>query len=419
MRSWIGGLALVGSLLLGACRGAAPPDTDVADADSPARLVDMLEDLLPRVERLSGLDRVEPLRMRWQDRAGFMRYIETRLDSELPPERLDGVRRAYAALGLVPDTLDLRALLMELYTEQVLGYYDARTTTLYVLEGGDAQSLRPVLAHELVHALQDQHTNLDSLVAFRRGADRQAAAHAALEGHAMVVMFAALAEEAARREVDPAALPNPADELGPALAMQNEAFPVFQRAPPIIRETLLFPYVSGSNFVYQVWQVERGADRYPAPIDSLLPQSTAQVMQPLDRFVRRRAEPLELRFEPPAGVTPVYENTLGQLETSIFLAAHLGDRARDLATGWAGDRYVLVAMDGVDVLHWASVWESDAEADRFADAVRRAAARRPGRSVQVVREDLEGSAGVRITDVPAGAAVDALPLPVRIVPAAR
>jgi hypothetical protein len=397
--------AAVACLILAGCRADAPArDTgDVADAESPAELTAMLRELLPRIERLSGLDRLEPLRMRRQDRASASAFIAARLDAEMPPARLDGIRRTYAALGLLSDTLDLRALLLDLYTEQVVGYYDPRTTTLYVLEGEDAASLRPVLTHELVHALQDQHTNLDSLVAFERGGDRQAAAHAALEGHAMLVMFAVLAEEAARRQIDPASLPNPADELGPALAAQNEQFPVFRRAPPIIRETLLFPYMRGSDFVYHVWQAVRGADRYPAPLDTLMPQSTAQVLRPIERFVQQRTHPIELRFELPAGSEPLYENTFGELETSIFLAVHLGDAARASARGWAGDRYVLLPGSGGDVLHWVSVWESDADAARFADAATRAGARRPHRHVEVLRDSVAGHAAVRIIDAAAAA----------------
>jgi heme-degrading monooxygenase HmoA len=419
-RLLVGALAAVVVTLAGCRREApAPPIGVVADDESPPELVAMLQELLPRIERLSGLDRVELLRMRRQSREDARRYIEARLDSEMPPARLDGMRRTYAALGLVPDTLDLRSLMLELYTEQVLGYYDARTSTLYVLEGEDVESLRPVLTHELVHALQDQHTDLDSLVAYGRGNDRQAAAHAALEGHAMVVMFAVLAEEATRRRIDPATLPNPADELGPALEAQNEQYPVFRRAPRIIRETLLFPYLHGSDFVYHVWQAVRGTDRYPAPIDTLLPQSTAQVMRPVERFIQRRIEPVELRFD--VDSPSIYENTFGQLETAIFLESHLGAAARAAAQGWAGDRYMLEEGAAGDVLHWVSVWESDAEADRFADAARRAAAGRAGRSVSVGREQVDGLPAVRIVDAAAPADPTQLPVPAarRVAAAAR
>lgn len=407
-------LLLLLALPLAACRPDAPtPVTDgIADAESPADLVALMGQLLPRVERLSGLDRVGVLRMRRQARDEARRYVELRLDTEMPAERLDGVHRTYAALGLVPDTLNLRALLLDLYTEQILGYYDPRTKTLYVLEGEDAAGLRPLLAHELVHALQDQHVDIDELVSAERGNDRQTAAHAALEGHAMVVMFAVLAEEATRRTIDPVSLPDPALDLADALQQQRD-FPVFGRAPAVIQETLLFPYVHGASFVHQIWSAMAPMDRYPAPLDSLLPESTADVLEPV-RFLQQRTPPVELQFiAPGAGWSVVYENTLGRLETAIFLETLAGSGARPAADGWAGDRFLLVTDGSADVLHWVSVWQSDAAADSFMRVV--GGGRAPaGRSMSAARESVDGLPGVRVTVAPAG-----LPQPPAPVPASR
>jgi hypothetical protein len=399
---------------LSACRPDAPPPPladGVADEDSPADLVALLADLLPRIERLSGLDRRDVIRMRRQGREDARRYVESRLDTEMPPERMEGVRRSYVAMGLLPDTLDLRALLLDLYTEQVLGYYDPATKTLYVVEGEDAAGLRPLLAHELVHALQDQHASIDSLVAHERGNDRQTAAHAALEGHAMVVMFAVLAEEATRRRVDPVALPDPAAELGDALRQQNQQFAVFSRAPAIIQETLLFPYVHGASFVHQLWSAMAPMERYPAPLDTLMPRSTAHVMAPR-QFLAGEREPVELRFDAPAtGWSALYENSMGRLETGIFLAVHAGEGARGATEGWMGDRYVLMARDGApDVLHWVSVWETQAAASRFAAAARGAASSLAGRHVAVTSRSVEGMPAVGIT-ITAGAEAADLPAP--------
>jgi uncharacterized protein YbdZ (MbtH family) len=395
-------LAVAAVAVLAGCRSPAPHAADFADDTSPAELVRIVESMLPAIERLSGLDRTATLRMRYQSRDAARQYVEQRLHAEMPPERLDGVRRTYVALGLVPDTLDLQQLLLDLYTEQVLGYYDPGSETLYIIEGEDADALRPVIAHELVHALQDQHTNLDSIIAAERGNDRQTAAHAAMEGHAMIVMFAVLSEAATRRRIDPAALPNPSDELGPALAAQNELYPVFRRAPAIVRETLLFPYIHGASFVHELWRSMQPMERYPAPIDTLLPQSTTQVLHPRERFISERRAPVEIGFTAlPAGWRSVEENTFGQLETSIFLAQHLGDSARAMAEGWAGDRFVLLSDGVADVLHWISIWEDDAVADRFADAAARAAAVRSDRRVVLRREDAAGRPAVRIIDAPA------------------
>lgn len=363
---------LAALLIATACgRGAPRLAEGVTDSASPEWLAAIVHDLMPRLERLSGLDRVDVIRARTQSRQDARAYVERRLDQEMPPEVLEGVRRTYVLLGLLPDTLDLRALLLDLYTEQVLGYYDPGTRTLYVVEGADAASLRPVLAHELVHALQDQHTDLDSLIARDRGNDRQTAAHAAMEGHSMVVMFTLLAEEATGRRIDPTSLPAPSAELGPAMAAQIDQYPVFRRAPPIVRETLLFPYIGGSDFVHALWSGMAPLDRYPAPLDSLLPVSTQQVLQPVERFVGERVDPIEMRFEGGPALPPgAYENTLGQFEIEIFLEHHLGSDARSLARPWRGDRFALVDASGGPALVWVSLWESGTAADAFAGALR-------------------------------------------------
>jgi hypothetical protein len=411
------------ALLLAGCRPAAPDydPAELADADSPAELVAMAAQVREQVERLSGLDLREPLRMRWQARADARRYVERRLAEEMPPARLEGMRLTYATLGVLPDTLDLHALLLDLYTEQVVGYYDPRERTLFLVEGEDAESLRPVLIHELVHALQDQHADIEALVAYERGSDRQAAAHAALEGHAMLVMFTALQEAAARRSLDPATLPNPAEELGSALAEQHEQFPVFRRAPQIIRETLFFPYVSGTTFVWQLWRSRQGEDRYPAPLGELLPSSTSQVLHPVERFIRARAEPVELRFaDAPADREVLFENTFGELETGIILAHHGGDGQRRAAQGWAGDRHRLVRdATGAIVLEWVSAWRDPAAAQRFATAAARLA-QRAGRRTLVDRTEIAGYPAVRVLDMPADLPADRWPpTPVRVLDAAE
>lgn len=394
----------------GSRAGGAAGTTPVVDVASPDDLAEVVGRMMPALERLSGLDRVETLRVRRQSRDGARSYVKDRLNEELSPAEREAVRRTYVALGLLPDTLDLDVLLLDLYTEQVLGYYDPSERTLFVVSGERVNELQPVIAHELVHALQDQHTNLDSLIAGERGNDRQTAAHAAMEGHAMLVMFTLLAEQATRTTIDPAALPNPAAELAPALEAQNSDFPVFRRAPPVIRETLLFPYLSGVDFVHTLWSARQPLPRYPAPLDSLLPQSTEQVMNPQERFIMQRDEPVTIALaEFPAGWRVEREDVLGQLETAIYLQQHLGAAARVAAQDWGGDRYaLLVSPDGADVIFWRSVWDTATAAERFAAAVRRAAARRSERVIRVERDELDGRPSVHVIDAPAGTSVDAL-----------
>src|SRR5690606_2697878 len=97
----------------------------------------------------------------------------------------DGQIAAYKRFGLVPDTMDVQKLLLDLLTEQIVGFYDPRTKVLYVVEGADAANRSTIIGHELIHALQDQYVNLDSLQNSSRDNDEASAMQAVLEGAAV------------------------------------------------------------------------------------------------------------------------------------------------------------------------------------------------------------------------------------------
>jgi hypothetical protein len=353
----------------------------------------LIDSILPRIAELAALDVRGPVTVERRSRQAVRAFVEDRLAEEMPADELEGLRRTYVTLGLIADTLDLRALLLDLYAEQVVGYYDPRTERLYLVEGVSREALRPVLVHELVHALPDQHANLDSLVSRERGNDRQTAAHAALEGHAMLVMFAYLAEAASGTRVEPQLLPNPAEQL--AQAMESEGTGVFQRAPPIIRRSLLFPYVGGAGFVHQLWLYRPQDQPRRAPLGEHLPQSTHQVMDPVNRFILSRQHPVELRFTTGPSWIPLYENTLGAFEIGVYLETHLGAGAAAMTAGWAGDRFRLVESPAGDaVLVWYSAWRDDAAAARFADSLRRIDGIDEAHSYEVTRLDVDTMAVV-------------------------
>ena len=409
MRTTLLAVLFAGATMLAACKDEKP-----SAAAGAGDLQAIMDSVMPRLQVVAGLQRKAPIQMQKQPRDSLRRYIESRMQEELPPEELEAIRQVYVTLGLIPAELDLRALLLDLYTEQVVGYYDPATKKLFVVDGVPVEQVRPVLVHELVHALQDQHTDLDSLISRARGNDRQSAAQAAIEGHATVVMFALLAEEQAGAPVDPRQLPDIGEQIRPSMEAQNEQFPVFQKAPRILRETMLFPYAGGASFVQKLWRVplESGfGDPYPAPINDRLPQSTEQILHPEQRFLAGRDDPTTLRLESGSGGRTIRENTLGELETAVLLEQHLGaDRRRD-AQGWDGDIYRLIDAGGKRALIWFSIWDDAGSADRFAAAYRAVAAKRTGRNISVERIDIDGRPGVRIIDADAGFTPAAATLP--------
>ncbi|MGH7460419.1 MAG: hypothetical protein ACREMA_05245 [Longimicrobiales bacterium] len=402
---------IVALVLAAACGGDRPGDA--APGASSAELDAIVDSVMPRLQSLAGLPLRSEVSIELQSRDSLRKFVETQMDKDFPAEELNGLRTTYVTLGLLPADIDLRKLMLDLLGEQVVGYYDPATKKLFVMEGTPRELLRSTVAHELVHALQDQHANLDSLTARSRGNDRQTAAQAAIEGHATLVMIALAAEEQYGGRFDPRTLPDISQIIRPGIE-QNDQLPVFRRAPRILRETLLFPYVAGAGLVHKLWirPLETGVgDPFPAPVGPRLPQSTEQVMHPESRFMVKRDEPTELGFEGADSARVVRENTLGELETSIWLSEHLGANAARLAQGWDGDRYRLLRTSSEGhALVWYSVWDTEAAADGFADAARRVAQKR-GRPSRVERMALNGTPAVLVVDADPGTDLPGLPVP--------
>lgn len=369
---------------------------------SESELKQVVRQMQPAVERATGLAfKRDPVVLR-RTRAQVRDYVIHKFDDELPPAELEGVQAAYRLFGLMPDTLDLRRTMIELLTEQIAGYYDPDSNALYLPSDIDPFQVRLIVSHELVHALQDQYLDLDSLIEQKRQNDRRTAAQAILEGQATLAQILVLMPE---QRVE--SLPD-FWQLKDVLRNQQDQMRIFARAPLWIRESLLFPYLGGAEFVR--WFGRTYPDRPPFGGGAALPTSTEQILHP-ERY-RARDEPTPLAFAGPAPDGVRYEDGLGEFETRLLFTQWLADEgeARLLASGWDGDRYQVLGAPpggGGEALVWYTVWDSDAAAARFARGLERAwAARRSGgrgdRRSSIERLTVEGRPAVRLVDAPTG-----------------
>jgi hypothetical protein len=193
--------------------------------------------------------------------------------------------------------------------------------------------------------------------------------------------------------------------------------PIFARSPTVIQETLIFPYLSGAEFVRNFKDRNPGKSVYDD-----MPVSTEQILHPTAFFGRRDA-PTSVTLPPLTGATQTYQNTLGEFETRLFLFQHLKDQNNAVqgAAGWDGDRYALFNTPRGQGIAWVTVWDSQADASEFFDLLGKVVAKRygatrdstagavvrnysaAGRALQVSTTEISGRPVVLYVDVPSGA----------------
>ena len=383
---------LVGAALaasLAACRGRAP---GVADAPAVRATVDSL---IPLVEKAVGITFRKPPRFEIRTKSQVQAYLRIKLEQEFPASKMAGVEAAYRLLELLPDTLDIKALLLPLYSEQVAGYYDPDSTTLYAVEGAKGDQLRLVLAHELVHALQHERLPLETMLEDVTNADRLAASQAVLEGHATVAMLGVVMPN---QEV--LTDPNFWGAYREQVKSAQSSMPVFQKAPLILREGLIFPYLAGAEFMR--WWAIQGGDRGPLPTREQLPQSTEQILHP-DRYLAND-RPIDVQFAEPRDAEVLHEDTMGEFELQIWATQmrNGGEVLTDLPMGWAGDRFRVYRTPAGPALVLYTVWDDSTAARRFAKltATRFVNRPRPGYRTTADLLSLVGRPTVRIVRAP-------------------
>lgn len=309
-----------------------------------------------------------------QSRADIERMILKNLDEETTPAEMHATEQLLKIFGLAPSDYRYRPSLVKLLTEQVAGYYDPKAQQFYLADWIDLDGQKPVMAHELTHALQDQHFDLRRFENWPKGdSDAEMAAHALIEGDATLAMMLYMSK-------------NPMIALAFVRSLGGSANGAeqFKSAPRAIRESLLFPYEQGTAWTTQVHR--RGGWEMVSEAFKKLPQSTEQIIHP-DKY---------FSYEAPVKVTiPELNRTLGpgwvradydvngEWGLYLILDQFLNDSAysKSAAAGWAGDRFSLYEEPKSGALFVAqmTVWDTARDATEFFDAyAKRTVIRYPG-----------------------------------------
>lgn len=353
-----------------------------------------------RVEHAVGLTFKRPPRVEVRTKAEVRTFLEQQFATTRAAKAIAGTEAAYKLLGMIPDTMNLAAEMKGLLAEQIVGFYDPKTKVLYIRDSANSTEVGQVITHELVHALQDQYINLDSIQSAEGDNDRSSAADAVIEGQAVFDQLVV----ASGNPNFVAAIPGGWDAIRENIREAKSSMPVIANAPMVLQETLIFPYLSGAEFVHDFKAREPGNQPF---LD--MPVSTTQILHPLADYFGKRDWPVHVTLPPPPrGLHVQYDDNLGEFETRLFLFQHLNDQAAAIrgATGWAGDRYEVVQTPGGPALAWATVWESAVSAAQFRNLLQQAVAQRygphPKRAVSITAVEIDGRPAVIYEDKPQG-----------------
>lgn len=410
------GLWLVGATLLAA--GLASSCSRDKQPEYAGPYGKQVAEAVPKIEAAVGLKFKKPPRVEARSKEQVRQFVTSQVTDPQAAKDLEGKTVAYKRLGMIPDSLDMKKFLIDLLAEQIIGYYDPRTKVLYVVNGSPKEAVAITVTHELVHALQDQYISLDSTQKVEGQNDRQSAAQAVFEGQAVYEQIAVMLG-GGNVAVN---LPGGWDRVRDMIRENQASMPIFAGAPVVIQETLIFPYLSGAEFVRNY--KERNP---PKLMYNDMPVSTEQILHPGAFFTRRDA-PTDITLPPLKGATATYENNLGEFETRLFLFQQLNDQndAVQGATGWDGDRYEII--DNGKGIAWVTAWDSPTDASEFFDLLGKVMKKRynattsspsgsttkdfsgGGRSVRISTAEVNGRPVVLYVDVPAGSSTDVLDL---------
>ena len=335
------------------------------------------------VEQVRGLRYTDPIPAEPLTSTQMANEIRTSFEATTPTDLLRRRSKAWATIGVIPVGTDIEQELEAFLTAGVGGFYVPETGRL-VFIGQDRLSplSHIVLAHELTHAIDDQHFDLDRLDALSTSCadEAQQAALGAVEGNAQYS-----SQLVAQRFLT-------SDQL--LQAAQEAAAVATPDVPPFIEQTALWPYEAGLSFITAL-NASGGAGAVNAAIEHF-PVSTEQIMHP-EKYPGDPPVPVNV---PDLGAslgsrwTDLDVSDVGEEFLNQMIALRLDQtRADEAAAGWGGWIY-RAWTDGTNTaVVMQTVWDTPSDAQQFAttmsdwiDAGDQSAQVQPveGRSVRVL-----------------------------------
>jgi len=332
-----------------------------------------LRPLSPRLRALRERAMADAARVRGLEWAGDVGMTElsgweygTRtkeIADVLGTEDLKALSRLAVAGGMLPEGTDLASLAVS-FTAATAGatYSPLDKQVLLVSEDGRGFRDEGLLAHEFVHALQDQHFDLLKLITARPFSfDREEATFALVEGDAVSVARRVEQGDSFSRKT-----------LEDVAREEDERYSLYRKGvgalfPPLLTETFIFRYRDGLRFVEALRRA-----RPSVSVDEVFrrpPATSEQVLHPEKYLANEQPRQIALDGEEFAdeGWSLTATTPLGEVGVRGLLMAGVStDEARRAAAGWGGDRTFLFEREGhAPLFVWKTAWDTGRDAQEF------------------------------------------------------
>jgi hypothetical protein len=356
------------------------------------QLFSLVDELIKFSSDETGLPIKSQVKRQITSRAIVESYLKEKFDEDESTRRMQQSEIVLKKFGLLDRDFALKPFLLQLLKEQIEAYYDFKTKTVYMLDWVGIDEQKPVLAHELTHALQDQHTDLDKWsdqtpddVSLNSAGDTDhlakdemdTARQAVVEGQATAVMMDYILKPMGKSLVkDPEVMEYVQQQMS-----GSQDSPMLARAPLLLSASLLFPYREGLSFEQDVWMDQGQAAAFTGTLDHP-PTSSWEILNPREYEAQHTpAVPLLPNIHPLVDslYKPYDIGQMGQLDVRILAELFGGEQAaRDLTPAWDGGLYWagqrLSAKTPADkaktdsiAIFYLSAWKNAASARAFAE----------------------------------------------------
>jgi len=373
------------------------PDTIVSRQEAK-ELFKSVDEILKFASDDTSLPIKHEVKRRLASRDEVQSYIRKSMKDDKDAKRLERSAAVLKKFGLIPRDFDLANFLVAMLREQVAGYYDVKTKTVNLLNWVDVEQQKPVLAHELTHALQDQSFSIEKWMKEpEEGTDKKnidpkpadiiddeetSARQAIIEGQAMVVLLDYSLAPQGKTILD---APQIVDALEQGMLVGGPDSPAFRDAPIFLKEELTFPYRYGLDFTRALLK-SGGKELAYAGAFKDPPKTTREIMEPDTYLAHEKLPPLKMidmekDFQ---AYDPFDIGAMGEFDVYVLVEEYAGrDAATALYPEWRGG-YYFAGKDKKDKqdksapigVLYVSRWSSPAKAAEFAAIYAKSLAKR-------------------------------------------